>query len=86
LSLILRVLSSLAGGRQWVGIGEHMDDTPMESSAPKSKRAENQTLHVTPTLRAKISNHDWTIEELCGLLPRPISSTREAEKNLFYQD
>jgi hypothetical protein len=37
---------------------------------------------VTPAMEAGISDHVWTIEELCGLLPQPISSTREAEKNL----
>jgi IS1 family transposase len=42
----------------------------------------HQTLRVTPAMEAGISNHVWTIEELCGLLPQPISSTREAEKNL----
>jgi hypothetical protein len=33
-------------------------------------------------MESGISNHVWTIEELCGLLPQPISSTREMEKNL----
>jgi hypothetical protein len=33
-------------------------------------------------MKSEISNHVWTIEELCGFLPQPISSTREAEKNL----
>jgi hypothetical protein len=34
------------------------------------------------TMEAGISNHVWTIEELCGLLPQPIPSARLAEKNL----
>ena len=42
----------------------------------------HQTLRVTPAMEAGISTHVWTIEELCGLLPQPISSTREAENNL----
>ena len=42
----------------------------------------HQTLRVTPAMEAGISNHVWTIEELCGLLPKPVTSTREAEKNL----
>jgi hypothetical protein len=42
----------------------------------------HQTLRVTSAMESGISNHVWTIEELCGLLPQPISSTRETEKNL----
>jgi len=42
----------------------------------------HQTLRVTPAMESGLSDHVWTIEELCGLLPQPISSIREAEKNL----
>jgi len=42
----------------------------------------HQTLRVTPAMEAGISNHVWTIEELWSLLPQPISSTRQTEKNL----
>jgi IS1 family transposase len=42
----------------------------------------HQTLRVTPAMEAQISNHVWTIEELCELLPKPVSSTREAENSL----
>jgi IS1 family transposase len=42
----------------------------------------HQTLRVTPAMESQISTHVWTIEELCGLLPRPVSSTRDAEKDL----
>jgi hypothetical protein len=42
----------------------------------------HQTLRVTPAMEAEISNHVWTIEELCGLLPQPVPSTRQMEKNL----
>jgi IS1 family transposase len=42
----------------------------------------HQTLRVTPAMESVISNHVWTIEELCGLLPQPISSARQAENNL----
>jgi IS1 family transposase len=31
----------------------------------------HQTLRVTPAIEAGISNHVWTIEELCNLLPVP---------------
>jgi hypothetical protein len=40
------------------------------------------TLRVTPAMEAGISKHVWSIEELCGLLPRLISSARQAENNL----
>jgi IS1 family transposase len=40
------------------------------------------TLRVTPAMEAGLSNHVWSIEELCSLLPHPISSARKAENNL----
>jgi IS1 family transposase len=42
----------------------------------------HQTLRVTPAMEAGISNHVWSIEELCALLPGHVSSARDAEKNL----
>jgi len=118
-------------------IGEHMDGTPLESLAPKNKRAEggkkggpararsltpeqrrqsirrftrltnafskkienhaaavaiwfmyynfcrvHSTLRVTPAMESGISDHVWGIEEMCALLPQPISAARTAEKNL----
>jgi IS1 family transposase len=43
----------------------------------------HSTLRVTPAMESGLSDHVWTIEELCGLLPQLVSSSREAEKNLF---
>jgi IS1 family transposase len=40
------------------------------------------TLRVTPAMESGISNHVWTIEELCALIPQPASSSRRAENNL----
>jgi hypothetical protein len=40
------------------------------------------TLRVTPAMESGISNHIWTIEELCALLPKLPSSTRLAEKQM----
>ena len=40
------------------------------------------TLRVTPAMESGLSNHVWNIEELCRLLPQPIPSTRQIEKNL----
>ncbi len=34
----------------------------------------HQTLRVTPAMEAGISDHVWSIEELCSLLPRAESS------------
>ena len=42
----------------------------------------HQTLRVTPAMEAGTSNHVWSIEELCGLLPKQVSSARQAENNL----
>ena len=42
----------------------------------------HSTLRVTPAMESEISNHVWTIEELCGLLPKQVSSARKAENNL----
>ena len=43
----------------------------------------HQTLRVTPAMESGLSNHVWTIAELCALLPKPITSTRESEKNMI---
>lgn len=43
------------------------------------------TLRVTPAMESGIANHVWSIEELCGLLPGAISTTRQLEKNLVLQ-
>ena len=42
----------------------------------------HQTLRVTPAMEAGISDHVWSIEEMCGLLPEAVSSARRMEKNL----
>ena len=42
----------------------------------------HQTLRITPAMEAGISNHVWTIEELCTLLPAPSPSAKLVEKNM----
>jgi IS1 family transposase len=42
----------------------------------------HQTLRVTPAMEAGIADHVWSIEELCALLPQPVSSARAAERDL----
>jgi hypothetical protein len=43
----------------------------------------HQTLRVTPAMEAQLSDHVWTIEELCWMLPARVSSRRQMEKNLI---
>ena len=42
----------------------------------------HSTLRVTPAMEAGISNHVWTIEELCGLLPEIASATKRIDRDL----
>src|SRR5580698_4234076 len=42
----------------------------------------HQTLRVTPAMEAGISNHIWSIQELCELLPKTVSTARDAERKL----
>ncbi len=43
----------------------------------------HSTLRATPAMEAGISNHVWTIEELCGLLPETASATKRIDKGLI---
>lgn len=43
----------------------------------------HSTLRVTPAMEAGISDHVWTIEELCGLLPEAASATKRIDKGLI---
>jgi IS1 family transposase len=43
----------------------------------------HQTLHVTPAMEAEISNHVWTVEEVCALLPEAPSVTKRIDKGLI---
>jgi hypothetical protein len=42
----------------------------------------HQSLRVTPAMEAGISDHVWSIEELCGLLPQSPSSSRRIENGM----
>ena len=42
----------------------------------------HQTLRVTPAMESGLSDHVWTITELCALLPQSVSSARQAENDL----
>jgi IS1 family transposase len=43
----------------------------------------HSTLRVTPAMEAGISDHVWTIEELCGLLPETASAAKRIDKGLI---
>jgi len=43
----------------------------------------HSTLRVTPAMEAGLSDHVWTLEELCALLPKPVSSATRLDKELI---
>jgi hypothetical protein len=43
----------------------------------------HQTLRVTPAMEAGISDHVWTIEAMCALLPAPGSGAKRIDKGLI---
>lgn len=43
----------------------------------------HSTLRVTPAMQAGISDHVWSLEELCSLLPEAESAAKRADKNLL---
>lgn len=43
----------------------------------------HSTLRVTPAMESGISNHVWSVEELCGLLPEMASATKRIDKGLI---
>jgi hypothetical protein len=42
----------------------------------------HQTLRVTPAMEAGITDHVWSLEELCALLPKPVVKASNIEKAL----
>lgn len=43
----------------------------------------HQTLRVTPAMEAGISDHPWTIEDLCALIPKPTVSASTIDRDLL---
>jgi IS1 family transposase len=39
----------------------------------------HQTLRVTPAMEAGLSDHVWSVEELCALIPKPESTTKKLD-------
>jgi len=42
----------------------------------------HQTLRITPAMEAGLTDHVWTLEELCALMPKPIVASSKIEKNI----
>jgi hypothetical protein len=42
----------------------------------------HSTLRVTPAMESGLSNHVWSIEEMCALLPKASNAAAKAEKKL----
>jgi hypothetical protein len=43
----------------------------------------HQTLRVTPAMEAGISDHVWSVEELCSLRPKAESAAKRIDKGLI---
>jgi hypothetical protein len=43
----------------------------------------HQTLRVTPAMEAKLTDHVWSLEELIALMPKPVVSASQIEKELL---
>jgi hypothetical protein len=43
----------------------------------------HQTLKVTPAMEAGLSDHVWTLEELCTILPKPTVKASTIESDLL---
>ena len=43
----------------------------------------HSTLRVTPAMEAGISDHVWSIEEMCNLLPKPGSGAKRIDRELI---
>ena len=43
----------------------------------------HKTLRVTPAMEAGISDHVWTLEEMCALLPDTASAAKRIDKGLI---
>jgi IS1 family transposase len=43
----------------------------------------HQTLRITPAMAAGLTDHVWSLEELCALIPKPVASESQIERNLL---
>jgi IS1 family transposase len=42
----------------------------------------HQTLRITPAMAAGLTDHIWSVEEVCGLAKEPVNASRKIEKML----
>ncbi len=42
----------------------------------------HQSLRVTPAMAAGITDHVWSLEEVCALAPKPVSAAKKAENKM----
>src|SRR5256884_7132678 len=45
----------------------------------------HQTLRVTPAMEAGLTDHVWSLEEICALMPKPTVGASKIEGNLVRQ-
>jgi hypothetical protein len=45
----------------------------------------HMTLRVTPAMEVGLSSHNWSIERLCALLPKPVSATARIDKRIILE-
>src|SRR5438309_488187 len=75
-------------------IGEQMDGSPLQEPAPDTRNPhavalgsmggrKGGSLRVTPAMEAGISDHVWSIEDLCGLLPENHRIGMQVDKALI---
>jgi hypothetical protein len=43
----------------------------------------HKTLRVTPAMQVGLTDHVWTIEELCNLLPEPVTAKSTIEHDML---
>jgi hypothetical protein len=43
----------------------------------------HKTLRITPAMAAGITDHVWTLEEMCALLPKPTVRASTIERDLL---
>src|SRR5437667_142524 len=65
------VVSYLVGGRDGGWATEFMEDCASRI---------HQTLKVTPAMEAGLTDHVWSLEEICALLPKPTVKASNIEK------
>lgn len=43
----------------------------------------HKTLKVTPAMEADLTDHVWSLEELCALLPKPVAAESNIERDML---